>query len=78
MGAGLSSEKMQKQESFVRQNLAKEKSRISFIKNVDGSSRYSDEQIKMKLRQDYNSNGYTKHRNDRDAYIPYSHWNTGR
>jgi hypothetical protein len=74
MGAGLSSEKIQKQESFVRENLAKEKSRMSFIKNVDGSNRYSDEQIKMKLRQDYNSNGYTKSRSDRDAYIPYAHW----
>jgi hypothetical protein len=74
MGAGLSSEKMQKQESYVRQNLAKEKSRISFIKNVDGSNRYSDEQIKMKLRQDYNSSGYMKYRYDKDAYIPYAHW----
>jgi hypothetical protein len=53
MGTGLSSNKMQKQESFVQQNFAKEKSRISFIKNVDGTNRYSDEQIKMKLRQDY-------------------------
>lgn len=74
MGAGLSSEKMQKQESYVQQNLAKEKSRMSFIKNVDGSNRYSDEQIRMKLRQDYNSNGYMKYRNDRDTYIPYAHW----
>ena len=74
MGAGLSSEKMQKQESFVRQNLAKEKSRISCIKNVDGSNRYSNEQIKMKLRQDYNSSGYMKYRYDKDAYIPYAHW----
>ena len=78
MGAGLSSEKMQKQESFVRQNLAKEKSRMSVIKNINGSNRYSDEQIMMKLRQDYNSNGYMKYRTDRDDYIPYSHWNTRR
>ena len=78
MGSGLSSEKMQNQETYVRENLEKEKNRMSFIKNYDGSNRYSDEQIKMKIRQDYNSGGYLRSRDDRDSFIPYTHWSTGR
>lgn len=78
MGSGMSSEKIQNQESYVRQNLASEKSRMSIFKNYDGSNRYSDEQIKMKMRQDYNSRGYTQSRIDKDVFISYSHWNSGR
>ena len=78
MGGGMSSERMQNQESYVQRNLAAEKSRMSRFKNCDGSNRYSEDQIRMKMRQDYNSGGYTKYRNDKDDYISYSHWNSNR
>jgi len=78
MGGGMSSERMRNQESFVQQNLASEKKRMSHFKNYDGSNRYSDDQIRMKIRQEYNSGGYMKSRIDKDTYIPYSHWNSNR
>lgn len=78
MGGGMSSERMRNQESFVQQNLASEKKRMSSFKNYDGSNRYSDDQIRMKIRQEYNSGGYMKSRIDKDTYIPYSHWNSNR
>jgi hypothetical protein len=75
MGGGMSSERMRNQESFVQQKLASEKKRMSYFKNYDGRNRYSDDQIKMKLRQEYNSRDCMKYRIDKDTYIPYSHWN---
>lgn len=74
MGGGMSSESIQNQESYVRNNLDAHKQRMSQFKNYDGSSRYTDNQIKMKLRQDYNSNGYIQSRIDKDSYISYSDW----
>ena len=75
MGGGMSSEKMRKQESYVMRNFEKEKKRMSTYKNYNGKNRYSDDQVRMKLRQDYNSNGYSKYRIDRDSYICHAHWN---
>ena len=74
----MSSERMRNQEYFVQQNLASEKKRMSSFKNYDGSNRYSDDQIRMKIRQEYNSGGNMKSRVDKDTYIPYSHWNSNR
>ena len=74
MGCGLSSERMQNQEAYVRKNLQKEKNRLSCFKNLDGSQRYSDNQIEMKIRQEYNTCGNIKYHYDKDSYIPYSHW----
>jgi hypothetical protein len=73
MGGGMSSEKFRNQESYVMRNLQKEKNRMSRYKNYDGKNRYSENQIKMKLRQDYNSKGYHK-RIDRDDFICHAHW----
>ena len=78
MGSGLSSEKMRNQESYVMKNLESNKSRMSGYRNYDGSNRYSENQIKMKLRQEYNSNGYMKNRIDKNDYINYSHWDKYR
>jgi len=74
MGGGLSSQKMQDQESYVNNNLESAKKRLSLYKNYDGSNRYSNDQIRMKLRQDYNSNGYMSYRTDKNDYIQYKHW----
>ena len=74
MGGGMSSDRMYDQEMYVKKNLDSEKKRMSTFRNYDGSNRYSDQQIKMKLRQDYNSNGYISSRIDRDSYILYDHW----
>jgi len=73
----MSSERMQQQESYVRKNLAAEKKRMSYFKNCDGKNRFSDNQIKMKIRQEYNCGGYMKSQINKDSYIPYSHWNKG-
>jgi len=79
MGCGMSSDRMYNQESYVRQNLTAQKNRMSNFKNYNGSNRYSDEQIKMKLRQEYNSGGCSmKHHINKDTYIPYSHWNSNK
>lgn len=77
MGGGMSSNKFREQESYVSLNLDKEKKRMSRYKNYDGKNRYSDDQIRMKLRQDYNSKGYTK-RIDRDDFICHAHWHVNR
>lgn len=74
----MSSERMRNQESYVQDNIAAEKSRMSIFKNCDGSNRYSDEQIKMKIRQEYNCGGYMKSHVDKDSFISYSHWNRNR
>lgn len=78
MGGGMSSERMRNQEYFVQQKLASEKKRMSCFKNYDGRNLYSDDQIRMKIRQEYNSGGYMKYRVDKDTYIPYSHWNSNK
>ena len=77
MGGGMSSETMRNQESYVMQNIQKEKVRMSRYKNYDGKNRYSDNQIKMKLRQDYNSKGYGK-RVERNDFITHAHWHYNR
>lgn len=76
MGGGISSDKIQNQESYVRSNLEKAKERMSHFRNCDGSNRYTDNQIRMKLRQEYNSNGNINNRIDCDSYIRSSHWNS--
>lgn len=76
MGGGISSQKLQDQESYVRKHMVNAREKMSKYKNFDGSNRYSNDQIKMKLRQDYNSKGYTARRIDRDSYISYKHWSS--
>jgi len=73
----MSSNKFREQESYVSLNLDREKKRMSRYKNYDGKNRYSDDQIRMKLRQDYNNKGYTKHI-DRDDFICHAHWYVNR
>lgn len=74
MGGGMSSEKFRHQENYVTQNLKKEKKRMSHFKNYDGKNRYSDDQIRMKLRQEYNNKGYTKNIINRNDFICHAHW----
>jgi hypothetical protein len=78
MGAGLSSESFRKKEAYVMQNFEKEKKRMSRYKNCDGKNRYNDEQIKMKIRQDYHNNGYYKNSIVRNDFIPHAHWHLNR
>ena len=76
MGGGASYQKMEDQEYHVSQNFEKEKERMSKHRYYDGEKMYSDSQIKMKLRQDYNSGGKTlsSYRADKDSYVLSSHW----
>lgn len=69
MGGGASYQKMEDQEYHVSQNFEKEKERMSKHRYYDGEKMYSDSQIKMKLRQDYNSGGKTlsSYRADKDS-----------
>lgn len=54
MGSGISTseEVIAKQEHFVRSNFDKTKQTMSVYKS-DGHNRFTDKQIRMKLRQEY-------------------------
>lgn len=76
MGSGISmSEKeLDDQEVYVKHNFEKAKKNMSKYK--DGTSnRYSDCQIKMKLREEYYNNPYSVHQNS-NRYIPSYEWKT--
>lgn len=75
MGGGSSYQKIEKQEDFVTENFQREKTRMS-KHSYQGNNMYSDYQIKMKMRQDYNSGGkkLSSYRMDKNSYIPSSHW----
>lgn len=79
MGSGISmSEKeLDKQEAFVESRFAVAKNNMSKYKD-DGHNRYSDMQIKMKLRQEYHNQPYNHsyYRKHDNSYIPQRDWNT--
>lgn len=79
MGSGISmtEHEMDKQETFVQKHFATAKKNMSKYK--DGSNnRFSDMQIKMKLRQEYHNKPYTNvyQKQYNDSYIPQKEWKT--
>ena len=78
MGAG-NSVYTDKQEAYVSRHYEDVKKQLSGTRSAYGDS-YSSTQIKSKLRQEYNSNGFSSSsRYDKDDYINYDTWkSTGK
>lgn len=78
MGAGSSSYR-DNQEAYVAKHYDSVKEKLKGTKYGNGSG-YTSTQIMSKLRQEYNTNGYSKKFiYDKDAYISDSIWkSTGR
>jgi hypothetical protein len=78
MGAGNSSYH-DGQEAYVLKHYDSVKEKLQRTKYGDGNN-YTSTQIKSKLRQEYNTNGFAKYStHEKDSYIPDSIWkSTGR
>lgn len=70
MGSGISSEQIDAQERYVENKLYSAKKHFS----TNCNKNYSDCQIKMKLRQEYNKSPYSIY-NNKDDYILDNDWN---
>lgn len=70
MGSGISSEQIDAQERYVEKKLHGARKHFS----TNCNNKYSDCQIKMKLRQEYNSPPYSSY-NNKDDYILNNDWN---
>lgn len=74
MGAGSSSTYRDNQEAYVSKHYDTVKEQLKGTKYNNGSD-YTSTQIKCKLRQEYNTNGFSRNSSyEKDAYISDYNW----